>query len=382
MRVVSSKRGFTLVELLVVITIIGILISLLLPAVQAAREAARRAQCNNNLKQVALASMNCESALKHFPAGGWAAYWVGNPDRGCGQAQMGGPLYNILPYMEQSAVYSLQANKTGTNLEAAALTMISTPIQAFYCPSRRQAKAYPQLTSESHNVPVNNTRYLYSAGATAGVENITPITTCGRSDYVGCGYHYYGMDYGSVDTTTVEGIPTYKGGTGTYGMDQIMKDKTLFNKFMNAPGYPYGGMNASLSGVAAVFYPFSTVDVGQVKDGTSNTFMFGEKYANPDWVETGYRHGDCWDMYGGAGPDVLGYCANWGLWGNLAGFICKDTSGFTPETIFGSAHAGGANFAMCDGSVRQISYGISSVALDQLGNRQDGKVIDITDLSM
>ena len=71
MRGVSSRsaRGFTLVELLVVIAIIGILISLLLPAVQAAREAARRAQCTNNLKQLALACMNCESAVHQFPSG-------------------------------------------------------------------------------------------------------------------------------------------------------------------------------------------------------------------------------------------------------------------------------------------------------------------------
>ena len=100
---VSKRRAFTLVELLVVIAIIGILVALLLPAVQAAREAARRAQCTNNLKQLALGMIQHESAHRYLPTAGWWGSWVGDPDRGFDSRQPGGWIYNILPFIEEQA---------------------------------------------------------------------------------------------------------------------------------------------------------------------------------------------------------------------------------------------------------------------------------------
>ena len=91
-----------MVELLVVITIIGILIALLLPAVQSAREAARIMQCQNNLKQLSLGCLHCEHLNGYYPTGGWGSIWVGDPDRGQGKRQPGGWLFCILPYIEQN----------------------------------------------------------------------------------------------------------------------------------------------------------------------------------------------------------------------------------------------------------------------------------------
>ena len=102
-----ANRGFTLVELLVVITIIGILIALLLPAVQAAREAARRAQCINNEKQLALGCLGHENATGRFPTGGWGFGWTGDADRGNDWRQPGGWIYNILPFIEQQPLHDL-----------------------------------------------------------------------------------------------------------------------------------------------------------------------------------------------------------------------------------------------------------------------------------
>ncbi len=103
----QKSAAFTLVELLVVITIIGILIALLLPAVQAAREAARQTQCRNNLKQLALGCLSHESAIKRFPSDGWGYGWTGDPDRSTDWRQPGGWIYNILPYIEQQPLHNM-----------------------------------------------------------------------------------------------------------------------------------------------------------------------------------------------------------------------------------------------------------------------------------
>lgn len=128
------RRGFTLVELLVVIAIIGILVGLLLPAVQAAREAARRMQCSNNLKQHGLALLNYESTYRRFP--------IGFTDTAPTNAMLkdGGWSWMcaILPYIEQNSLYStldLKLHPYGTGSNAANIAACAVPLSAFRCPS-------------------------------------------------------------------------------------------------------------------------------------------------------------------------------------------------------------------------------------------------------
>ena len=133
----SHTKGFTLVELLVVITIIGILIALLLPAVQAAREAARKAQCNNHLKQLALGCMSHEQANGFFPTGGWGYWWAGDPDRGFDRHQPGGWIYNILPYIDQGPLHAIGSGMAAADKRVALMTVLRTPLPTLHCPSRR-----------------------------------------------------------------------------------------------------------------------------------------------------------------------------------------------------------------------------------------------------
>ena len=315
----KSSHGFTLVELLVVITIIGILISLLLPAVQSAREAARRLQCSNNLKQLALGSLNHEQAQGFFPTAGWSWNWCGDPDRGFNRRQPGGWIYNLLPFIEQQALHDLGAGKSLSEKKTAFSQVAQTPLATLHCPTRRQPINYP-----GGDVPYN----------------MDSFSTSTRTDYAG-NSGPWSWDYWTPSDQSGNGDPS----------------------FADAAGFSW----PNTSQYNGVFYPTCMTKMADIRDGSSNTYLLGEKYLNPDVYFA------CCDTADST-PANEGF--DWDLQRWTSVIPMQDAPGTSDSYRFGSAHAAGFNMAFCDGSIHSISYSIDADTHRCLGNRKDGEAID------
>jgi prepilin-type N-terminal cleavage/methylation domain-containing protein len=310
-------RAFTLVELLVVIAIIGVLVALLLPAVQAARESARRMQCQNHLKQFGLAFQNHHDQIKHLPTDGWGYNYVGDPDLGFGTDQPGGWTFNILPYCEQKTVYDIAAGKTGPPKFADLAKMVGTPIKFFICPSRRKPGIYP-ITA----------------------------TTATNFDYVGVGAKIdYAVCAGDQEELQGPGVPT--------------------------PPIPSGFTYTGIS------YVRSAVRMAEITDGTSNTLMVGEKLMGFPYYLNGLEGGDNENLYVGWDNDHTRTTNNRTTGNNnQIRFPPRRDSKEDRILTFGSSHPGGFNGVLCDGSVRVFNYNIDVKNYMRLGNRGDGETIE------
>jgi prepilin-type N-terminal cleavage/methylation domain-containing protein/prepilin-type processing-associated H-X9-DG protein len=313
-----KSKAFTLVELLVVITIIGILIALLLPAVQAAREAARRLQCGNNLKQLGLGCLQHEGAYGYYPPGGWGCFWIGDPNVGSNQNQPGGWVFNVLPYIEQQALHDLALGQIGSAKSAALARMNSTPLTLLNCPTRRAATTYPL---KQWTIPNGSDR----------------TATAAKGDYAANGGDGPNCDMG------------YPGNLDPTCQTDPNKRET------------------------GVIFQSSMIGTPHVSDGLSNTYLLGEKCMNVYWYATGEDDGDDQSMYIGYDPDVNRWTKNDP---NTPCTPTGDILGAEQIFRFGSAHSGGCNFVFCDGSAHSISYSIDAEVHRRLGNCTDGLPID------
>jgi prepilin-type N-terminal cleavage/methylation domain-containing protein/prepilin-type processing-associated H-X9-DG protein len=337
-----SRRGFTLVELLVVITIIGTLVGLLLPAVQAAVEAGRASGCRNNLKQIGSAMQQHEAAHGTFPAGGWGCGWVGDADRGSGLAQPGGWIYNILEFMDARNLHDLGigTDPTGSNPTSSAkmagnTLRNQTPVGSFLCPSRRAAAAYPYTGSSPTNC------------------NLTAVVA--KTDYAANG--------GDLVSN-----PEAMGIWSDSGPGSPPSASTLAS--LSVQVQSFGPNKTGPTGMVAALMMTSAADV---KDGLANTYLVGEKYVQRDLYFGGLDAGDNYSLYIGDNPNITRYTYN--STANTALPPMADRRGMSNTVGFGSAHSNSFNACMGDGSVRPISYSIDPLVHQYLGNKADGQSV-------
>ena len=350
------RNGFTLLELLVVVTILGVLVALLLPAVQSAREASRQAQCKNNLKQISLAVLNHLDTQGHFPTGGWGWYWVGDPDRGFGKNQPGGWIYNILPYCEQSpGLHELAADGDPDLLtrvqRVGSAQVVQSPLDIVSCPSRRSKRVYPLRANEWGNLGFYN--------------SITP-DVAGRSDYAANAGHVY----------CEWPLAILGRGPASYQDAELWTANRAWGSEQPRLLVATTAQIETLSGIS---YERSTVSAAQVQDGLSKTYLAAERYIPQNEYTSGRDLGDNETWCTGFNND------NYRKTGRLEDGEIQECSPIPDWTTgmddmnsrFGSAHPATWNASFCDGSVHTIPYDVDWHIHRDLGNRNDGSAVDV-----
>lgn len=302
-------------------------------------------QCNNNLKQIALAALNVESQSRAFPGGGWGYRWMGDPEGGFGGKQPGSWCYQLLPALEQSAMFQLPSDGEVPEKPSSTQVSKSTDIQAvplpmFICPSRRTAKLYPTKG------------YTYGSIRNSNIPN-----PGAKTDYAG-NWGTYNDNKGREHSYIGEATSTIAG----------------YRKNNNWPDFA--------SKFTGIFYAFSQVTVGEVRDGLSNTYIFGEKYLSPDCYETlNGNTVDDYTLFYGVEVDSLRttYCGSYNgdtfsdASASNMNLPMQDRAGIVDPPRFGSCHAGSLGMAMCDGSVQRVSYSISGEIHTCKGDKADMK---------
>lgn len=341
----SFQGGFTLVELLVVIAIIGVLAALLLPAIQSARESSRRITCSNHLKQIASAALLHESTHGFLPSGGWGDNWAGCIDLGSGRDQPGSWAFQILPFLELRNLHELALGSgcAGPQAETQIGKMVETPVPLFYCPSRRSAEAYPLVNRSS--------------------ANYSPPRSAGKSDYA--------ANLGDTNFFTNDNGPV---SLEEYDTHNWAHSGDIFTT-------NYAQACKCGTGHTGVVFQRSEIEMRQITDGTSHTYLFGEKNLDPNHYYDSNIGNDDQSMYVGHDQDTLRSTFSVVLFegGPIFGYpATPDTPGTNKirQYSFGGPHPNGWLVALCDGSIRFMSYELELEIHRWMGNRLDANILN------
>ena len=371
-----KRKGFTLIELLVVIAIIAVLIALLLPAVQQAREAARRSQCKNNLKQLALALHNYVStftdfpvgSMHHIPLGPAPTYTVGNVVT---NSQGWGP--PLLANLDQANIM----NQYNFNVPFWTQPIISTPLSVFQCPS--------SPTASTITVNIAGTDWATWSSTVSGMT--TPVSyTAGRSDYTICSNP--GKGSGIAFAAQKQNGYNYPGGdeeqdgawSNWWKQTFILTGAPLAldpNRFVapkaNLDNIKDGTSNTLLflehaGGNTLYNAAHQPIPAGQYTEATSGFTSIDPVYMFSENSGASWAGSDNWQIMNGANYTGTSFDNNAGT-----NYCLINCSNFMASGLMGkngnfgggmfSFHSGGAQIAMCDGSVRFISNNVSAVAV-------------------
>lgn len=352
--------AFTLVELLVVIAIIGILVALLLPAIQAAREAARRGQCKNNIKNIALGVLLHEDAHGYLPSGGWGLDWTADANRGYGPDQPGSWVYNILTYVEESTLRDLGQGQAANSpaFREATTRLHQTPVPLFACPTRRPTRPYLAAWAN-----VNLQQWIANLAQTSGVMKSDYAANSGDSTEWSGDILFRPTSYALAESAAW---------TNTASCDRRTTDRQALR---DLPFCQSG-----------VMYYRSDLKLSQITDGMTSTYLVGEKYLRPEAYDctvisgSGCTYGDNQSMYTGYEWDNHRVAYQTASKVSNSDFYQprQDTPGYDSYGAFGSAHTGGLNMAMCDGSVQTVTYEIDPTTHRYLASRFDGNAASLS----
>lgn len=345
----------TLVELLVVIAVIGMLLMLLMPALQAAREAGRRAKCTNNIRQLAVALHSHHDTHKHFPAGGWSYKWLPEPNAGSGKNQPGSWIYSILDELEESSLHDLGKGASGQERSKQIAQLVTTPLAVLNCPSRRPPALYTVSKPEAY-------RNLTS-------EVSTQLTASAKSDYAACAS---GGEPNKPPGTFDRGYPV--DGPGPATLEEAAEWET--------PN-PTTGRNrwqsevsGAANGAIIARYPIA---VRQITDGTSKTYLLGEKFIEIDHYDTGWSISDDQNAYVGFDRDNQVSSRYRPITDTSISEMVRIIEGAGEDYgfHFGSAHPRSFNAAMCDGSVHLVASDIDDAVHRAAGSRDEAEAAEM-----
>lgn len=331
-----QNSGFTFVELLVTIAIIGVLAGLLVPAIMTARESARQLHCENNLRQIGMGTLQFEGSKGHYPTGGWGWRWVPDHDPPSKYGQPGGWIYQLLPFVDSGELYALPQVAGGREtVEAKIHELLATPCLVFQCPSRGNTKV----------VPFNSTRIPLISNLAE-----TPARVALT-------------DYAANGGTKPIGLP------GPAGRSLRQIDSNRWPQLAESDGM--------------ILYQ-NRIRMANVTAGSSNVLWVGEKFVGHLNYSFDHTGGNDQSMYSGECSDIRRYATMSIIHDSVGGAEITVINGnkieteidYGPRQAFGSPHPATMNAVMADGSTRRLGFDIDWAVFRLLSIRHLAKSRD------